>query len=158
MFAGDAESRVSIRRKYDFSISSKCRTLLIQCIDYRFQTGIRNFMISQGYQDEYDVVSVSGAGKYLVESGVEREILFDEIRISQQLHNISEVFIVHHLDCGAYGGSNAFPTVQNEKARHMQDLGVIQARIKEKFPVLVVHTVIARLEADGNKVDFEKVA
>lgn len=138
-------------------MSHTCKTLVIHCMDFRFHSAIRDFLVSLGLKDQYDLVSIAGASKGIADGSSDGEVLLKQIKLSQKLHGISEVYLLHHMDCGAYGGSNVFPDAQSEKARHTQDLNAAKAKIQEQHPTLIVQTFIARLESHGVHIDFEKV-
>ena len=45
-----------------------------------------------------------------------------QIKLSHDLHGISRVILMNHLDCGAYGGRAAFASDEEEYSRHAEDL------------------------------------
>jgi carbonic anhydrase len=137
-----------------------CKALVIHCMDFRFHTAIRDFLVSQGLKDQYDLVSLAGATKGIVEKDISStEIILKQIEISQRLHCISEVFIMHHMDCGAYGGHKAFDCSQTEHDKQIADMTFTKKIISEKFPKLQVRNILARIaEKDGhNEIDFEVI-
>lgn len=132
-----------------------CRALVIQCMDFRFQTAVREYFLSSKLTDQYDLVSIAGAGKTISEGGARGEFLLDLILRSRELHGISELHLVHHLDCGAYGGSAEFGSYQEEYQRHISDMAASEKVIKQRFPSLRVFKKIAHIN-DG-KVEFDTV-
>lgn len=141
-------------------MSHTCQALVIQCIDFRFHSAIRDWLVSQGLKDKYDIVSLAGATKGLVDADqASTEIILKQIDISQKLHAISEIFIIHHLDCGAYGGHQAFDSIQAERDKQAAEMKSANKIISEKFPQLKIKNVLARIEEkDGqNLIDFELI-
>lgn len=140
-------------------MAHQCKALAVVCMDFRFHTAIREFLVSLDLKDQYDLVSLAGVMKGLVEKDpASSELILKQVEISRKLHGISEVIIIHHMDCGAYGGHQAFPGgLIEEKARQLNDLAAAESIIRSKFPDLAVRKVLARIEAGeaGNKIDFE---
>ncbi len=129
-------------------------------MDFRFHSAIRDFLVSQGLKDQYDLVSLAGVTKGLVEKDiVSAEMILKQIDISQRLHAISEVIIIHHMDCGAYGGHQAFASMQTERERQIADMTAAKKIIFQKFPTLQIKNILARIEEkDGkNSIDFEVI-
>ena len=141
-------------------MSHHCQTLVIHCMDFRFHSAIRDWLVSLGLKDQYDLVSLAGATKGLVEKdAASTEIIIKQIDISQRLHGISEVYIMHHLDCGAYGGHKAFDSIQAEHDKQVADMATSKKIITDKFPQLQVKNILARIqEKDGeHSIDFEMI-
>lgn len=137
-------------------MSYNCKALVICCIDFRFHSAIRDFLVSMGIKDNYDMVCLGGSTKAIADNDqAGKETLLKQIDISQRLHNISEIYLIHHMDCGAYGGRQAFENELKEKEKHSTDLEKSRQAIIEKFNNLNINKVIARLDSD--KVDFEVV-
>ncbi|MFH1207028.1 MAG: carbonic anhydrase [Patescibacteria group bacterium] len=139
----------------------QCKALVINCMDFRFHSAIREFAISLGLKDQYDLVSLAGASKYIVDKDpIGSAVLFKQVELSQKLHGISEMYLIHHMDCGAYGGHKAFATEQAEHDKQVQDMRATQAVLTQKFPQLQVKKVLARITEKGeeNLIDFEVVS
>jgi len=117
------------------------QALIVQCIDYRFQSALRRFLLSQGLKDKYDLASLAGSAKDL--SGKDKSFILKQIEISVRLHGIKKVYLIHHLDCGAYGGSKAFKDLKTEIGCHKFDLLQAKKIINKKFPYLKVKLAFA---------------
>ncbi|MFA6098234.1 MAG: carbonic anhydrase [Patescibacteria group bacterium] len=141
-------------------MSHHCQALVLHCIDFRFHTAIRDFLVSLGLKNNYDLVSLAGAAKGLADKdAASTQLILKQIEISEKLHGISEVYLMHHLDCGAYGGHAAFPDLQAERARQIQDMRSARKIILDKFSKLEVKNVLARIQPgpQGDQIDFEMV-
>ncbi len=126
-------------------------------MDFRFHTAIRDFLIAHKLTDQYDVVSLAGASKSLVEGDVHgAPVLLKQLELSKKLHDIQEVYLIHHTDCGAYGGKAAFASDHAEREKHDADTLAAAAMIRKQEPSLVVHRFLARLAEDG-EISFEKL-
>lgn len=109
-----------------------CESVVITCIDFRFQEYIDKWISENLTPKSFDRVAFAGGVKNL-------EIILGQIEISKRLHNIKKVFLVNHEDCGAYG-----ETGTHEK--HAEDLNNATKEIKEKFPDLEVKTYFLQLD------------
>jgi len=129
-------------------------------MDFRFHTAIREFLVSLGLRDKYDLVSLAGVTKGLVEDDPSStEFILKQVDASQSLHKISEVYLIHHMDCGGYGGHSAFNSIEEEKERQLTDLETARKIISEKFPNLEIKKILARIKETGekNNIDFEVI-
>ncbi|RJO58990.1 hypothetical protein C4546_04130 [Candidatus Parcubacteria bacterium] len=142
-------------------MSHSCQAIVFTCIDFRFHSAIRDFLVSNSLKDNYDLVSLAGVTKGLVEGDKAcSEIILKQIDISHNLHGIKEVLLIHHLDCGAYGGHKAFDSLAAEGEKQAGDLAYAKELIQAKFPNLDVKKVIARIQEKGgeNLIDFEELS
>jgi len=129
-------------------------------MDFRFHTAIREFLVSLGLRDKYDLVSLAGVTKGLVEDDPSStEFILKQVDASQSLHNISEVYLIHHMDCGGYGGHSAFNSIEEERKKQLTDLETARTIINGKFPALEVKKILARIKETGekNNIDFEAI-
>jgi carbonic anhydrase len=110
------------------------RNLVISCIDFRFRKKVAEW-IETKLDDEADLVAIAGAKKPFL-APESREFLMDQVAIAKRLHSIETVHIIAHEDCGAYGGSKAFPSLEAERDSHTKKMQEAHALIHEKFPDL----------------------
>jgi hypothetical protein len=141
-------------------MSHHCPALVIHCMDFRFHSAIRDWLISLGLKDQCDLVSLAGATKGLADRDQSStEIILKQIDIARQRHGIREVYIMHHLDCGAYGGRAAFRGVREEHAKQVADMTAAASIIQQHYPNLTVAKVLARIDEGNGKsrIDFEAI-
>lgn len=117
--------------KFDMS-KHKCQACVICCMDFRiYKDATLHFcLMDQGIED-YDLIAIPGAGKALL--GKHAEFVLDSIRISRELHESKEIFLIHHIDCGAYGGSKAFVSKDAEIGKHKYEMEAAKQAIIAKF-------------------------
>ncbi len=120
--------------------------------------GIREYLDARGFTGDSDLVSMAGAAKNLVDSADPSSAATArlQIKLSHDLHGISRVILINHLDCGAYGGRAAFVSDEEEFARHSEDLKSARASIIAEYPRTEVSLAIAKINFDG-KVSFEEI-
>jgi len=135
-----------------------CKALVLHCIDFRFGKAIKKYLESQNLLGDVDIVSVAGAVKDLVEPKIpaDAKFIMRQIVISSSLHHISQVILLNHTDCGAYGGRAAFSSDNEEFERHSHDLQTAKTAILAEFPSLDVIKILARLNKNG-EITFETI-
>jgi hypothetical protein len=111
-------------------------------------------MVSLGLQDNYDLSTFAGTILDLVHDGeAARQFILKQFRIALK-HQIKIVYLINHLDCTAYGGHEAFPSLAEERKRHIDDMKKAVAIINDEFPGLEVKMLLAY---DGDDAHFEEV-
>ncbi|MFZ6036290.1 MAG: carbonic anhydrase [Patescibacteria group bacterium] len=132
-----------------------CRALVIHCMDYRLTESIHDFLGSLDLRDQYDEVSLAGAAKGIADGDSEiTDVILKQIKTAHDLHGIQDVFLMHHTDCGAYGGRAAFTSANEERERHLADMHRAADVLREQYPDLTYHFVLARID-EHDQVDFE---
>ncbi len=140
-------------------MSHTCKSLLMHCMDFRFGKAMKGFMEEHSMMDDADLVSIAGAAKNIVNPET-REFALKQIEISKSLHEMKEVDLMNHLDCGAYGGRKSFETDAAEYNKLTSDLKEARDIVKEKFPELAVKLWLAHIEETEHekKITFEEIA
>ncbi len=78
----------------------KAKALAISCIDFRFVTKVRDFLMDQGLNNNYDLITVPGASLSLPH-------ITQSILTSLRLHKPDKIYIFDHKDCGDYKEDNS---------------------------------------------------
>ena len=112
------------------------RDVVISCIDYRFRPLIAAW-IKDELNDQADLIAVAGAAKTLNDA-VSQEYIMGLIKIAQDLHGVTTVHLLNHLDCGAYGGSKLHTSEEQEKQFHSQQCALASEIIARQFPDLTI--------------------
>lgn len=136
------------------------KALVIRCSNFYVAQETVAFFTKLGYGKQYDDVSVAGAVKNLVDpyDKGDVEFIYRQIQIAHKLHHVSDVVLINHLDCGAYGGSATFSSPEEERSRHAKDLTRAKEMIEHHFSDknFNVIPILAKLQHDGS-VDFERI-
>ena len=114
----------------------ECENLVVMCMDFRFHAKIVDVIGHSGYRP-FDLVALPGGSKSITDE-VSREVVFAAIEIGVSVHGVKRVIIVDHIDCRAYGGSEAFASPEEEERRHTDALLEASRIIREKFPTIEV--------------------
>ena len=139
-------------------MSHTCKNLLIRCMDFRLYKETRKWIVSSDlFEGGFDVISIAGAGKELVDGSEEvRNNLMKHIGISVEIHQAKKIILFHHSDCGAYALDYKFNSVQEEKEKQLSDMKKVKEIILEKYPEVEVVFVWGELkDEDGKEIEFE---
>lgn len=141
-------------------MAHKARAAVLHCIDFRFVEPTWRFLQDKGYRQEYDDIAIAGSVKNLVDpyDETDPDFVYRQIAVAKKLHDVKEVILINHTDCGAYGGRANFTTDDEEHDRHVKDLRIAKEMIEEHFAddKLTVLPFLAVLQ-DDNTVLFEEV-
>jgi len=96
---------------------------------------------------EFDLFSTPGAAKKIADASTRAETVGD-IGICIDKHDAERFVIISHTDCGAYGGSDAFPSKDAEIAKLTEDLRTAQEELIKKFPNLLVELYLYDKDSD----------
>jgi carbonic anhydrase len=78
-------------------------------------------------------------------SSKDLETIMKQIEISVRLHQIKEVILINHEDCGAYGKESTFE-------KHSQDLKNAKQKIQSLYPDLKTELYYLKLNGQFDKI------
>ncbi|VVU95756.1 Beta-lactamase superfamily domain [seawater metagenome] len=134
--------------------------LVLSCIDLRIVNNLKKNLDNLGYQNKYDFVSIAGSSlslgidtKTLNSENKEmiqrwRKTILDQIDISIDIHNLKEVWLIDHQDCGAYKKLLPETCQDNEKSIHYQHLHNSFIFLKDRYPKLKIKIMYEYLNGD----------
>ena len=132
-----------------------CRACVVACIDFRLDKPLRRFLVFRGLdKDGADVVRVAGVALSLAKPNKswERDFVLGQLMASHALHQIKEIYLVNHEDCGAYG-LECVPDSDEERGRHWKDLKDAKKLVELKIPGVEVLTYFLHLDGRAEQVD-----
>lgn len=123
-------------------------SIVLSCIDYRFWPDALS-LLEKKY-GEFDLIELAGGSKNLASPSTEadRTAVLESIKVSVELHGAKRIILTNHLDCGAYGGSKAFESTEEEIDFHKLELEKAANIVKETFPELTIEEVIVKYGKD----------
>ncbi|MBX4187680.1 MAG: hypothetical protein KW793_00905 [Candidatus Doudnabacteria bacterium] len=137
-------------------MSHKAQAIVQTCIDFRFRKALNDFIENDLNLHSVDLKTDGGGAKMIVEEGPIREWIFENYQIAFDLHAVERVILINHQDCGAYGGSKSFSSLENELESHEVQLRHAVSVIRAKFPDKQIEAFIALINPEG-VVSFKKV-
>jgi len=111
--------------------------LVISCIDFRLHDALHQRANAKLGPKCYDLIHVAGGGRSFLDEDAASYML-RQVGLSVKLHGTSEVVLVNHEDCGAYGGKAAFTDDHTERQHHHTDLQQAAGLIREQHPDLKI--------------------
>lgn len=142
--------RIRLVTPYGFRGIFQCGAAIIICIDFRFRKETRIYVRNSLKIPTYDTIGIPGASKSFIDDA---RVSWKAIKVAYEQHGCRVFVIVHHQDCGAYGGSSFFSNPIEEEHYHRDQMISFERKIKEKYPDVSIIKVYARL-VDGKKIQF----
>lgn len=125
------------------------QALVLSCMDFRFVNDTVIFL-NKTHKDDYNKFSLAGASLgYNQDKFKEWGTTFDKhIELSKDLHNINEIVVVDHMDCGAYRILYDSPDMSKEEEYelHRKNLNKFRELIHKKHPSLKVTMLLANID------------
>lgn len=103
-----------------------CEYLIISCIDFRIQSLVSTWFHKKFFDNSYDFAAFAGGVKNL-------SFAIEQVEISERLHHITQLMLIAHQDCGAYG------RIARVKELQIEDLRKAKKEIMKLYPNLDIH-------------------
>jgi carbonic anhydrase len=124
-------------------------SIVLSCIDYRFWPDALP-LLEQKF-GEFDLIELAGGSKNLSSPTVEadRTAVLESIKVSVELHGAKQIILTNHIDCGAYGGSEKFKTLDEKVNFHKSELEKAGNVVIKSFPNLAIKKIIISHDNKG---------
>lgn len=122
--------------------------VVITCMDFRFQKSVKRILAENNQIDidEVDRLSIGGPSKAIAEG-----VFTTSLQIALEKHGAKNVYIFDHLDCGGFGGLEAFDgSPEKEVQAHFEAFDRAHEVLGKVLPEMVVVSYLVGL--DGNPV------
>jgi hypothetical protein len=129
------------------SLSHNCQAVVLHCIDFRFTEELDNYF-DKRFPQGYDVISLAGSCKGLLNDEEHKKLLLEQFEISHKLHHPKTIALVQHEDCGAYGGSGNFADAAAEVKFHKKEAQKAGELLSHDFPGVGVERYFAKLSRE----------
>lgn len=148
----NGEREVILRTKYRFKDIYQCDTALVRCIEFRCRKEDRSFVRYSLGIDLFGLIGFPGASKRFLEDS---ESAWKAINLACNNEGCKRIILMHHADCGAYGGIEAFDSdVVAEEVMHRNEMKKMKQMINGKYPAVDVIMVYVRLIDDQTKLQY----
>ena len=101
-----------------------CRAVVLTCIDFRVQRFIDAWIRENLGEQNHDRVALAGGVRDL-------GTVLGQIDVCKRLHDVKEVVLMNHEDCGAYGEAGT-------PGKHIEDLKAAKEAVLQKYPEIDV--------------------
>ena len=127
----------------------KYKAMVLSCIDPRFQPKVFNYLKKRNLTGKYSSFTVAGGSLGVTAKKFKKWHLtfWENLATSIKLHNISNLIVINHNDCGAakiVNGNNKFSTTIENKI-HNQSFKIIKKKLKKKYPGIKVSFKIMKI-------------
>ena len=132
----------------------KAKAIVITCMDFRLIDDAVLFFNSIGLNNNYDEFVLAGAslGYNQTVYSAWAETFDKHIELAEQLHDITDVIVLDHMQCGAYKIFYNLPSIPraDEIVLHNENFIKFKQTINQKYPHLTVSTYL--MDLDGSIV------
>lgn len=146
----DAKDRTLFVTSYKYNERS-VEAAVVMCQDWRFRRESRALCRYSLGIDSFELIALPGASKSF-HYGCEMAI--NSIKVAIVDHGCEKIVAIQHADCGAYGGSCAFGSLELEEDKFYGELKSFKEKIRNQYPQVEVIMVYARLVNDGTHIQF----
>ena len=119
----------------DNIMSHTAPNIVVACVDFRFQNEFLKECNQELGEKTFDYLTYPGASKSIIDAE-SRGGIFLAIETLAKIHATQTIVVLDHIDCGAYGGSVRFDSIDDEIKFHTEKLVEAKALLSEKFPEL----------------------
>ena len=113
----------------------KYKAMVLSCIDPRFQPKVFNYLKKKNLTGKYSSFTIAGGSIGVTAKKFKKwhSTFWENLATSIKLHNISNLIVINHNDCGAakiVNGNNKFSTSIENKI-HNQSFKIIKRKLKK---------------------------
>ena len=127
----------------------KFKAMILSCIDPRFQSKVRSYLIKKNLKGKYSAFTVAGSAVGVTHNKFKKwhKTFFDNLKISIDLHKIDKLIIINHEDCGAAKivNLNKEFNKKNELNIHKNSFLKIKKILNKRFPQLKIEFYLMSL-------------
>lgn len=125
--------------------------LLLSCMDLRLLDEIVAYMDGRNLTDRYDHVILAGAALGVLHAahGHWAQTFCDHLALARELHDVTEVHIMEHRECGAYQkllGLHLSDHPGAERRKHAEVAHALGALIHLQYPSMTVRSFLMDLK------------
>ncbi len=127
----------------------KYKAMVLSCIDPRFQPKVFSYLKKKNLTGKYSSFTIAGGSIGVTAKKFKKwhSTFWENLATSIKLHNISNLIVINHNDCGAakiVNGNNKFSTAIENKI-HNQSFKIIKRKLKKKHPSIKVSFKIMKI-------------
>lgn len=108
-------------------------------MDFRFHAELPRLLAAHFDVEcfHYDSPGGCGGSKSLIDEPA-RSMILETLELAVELHGVTRLIVVDHIDCGAWGGSEAFDDEDAERSFHVERLKEAREIVREQHPDLEI--------------------
>ena len=130
-------------------MSKKYEAMVLSCMDPRFQKPVHKYLKEKKLTGKFSAFTIAGGSIGVTNEKFKKwhSTFWENLATSIKLHNISNLIVINHNDCGAakiVNGNNKFSTSIENKI-HNQSFKIIKRKLKKKHPSIKVSFKIMKI-------------
>lgn len=148
----DGSLEFFFRAPYRFKGIYTCDTAVIRCIEFRNRKEDRSFVrFSLGF-DSFGLIGFAGSSQAFLKGS---RSAWKAISLACNHEGCKRIVLMHHADCGAYGGAEIFQgDAIAEEIMHRNEMRKMKDKIQEKHPEVEVIMAYVRLIDNQTKLQY----
>ena len=150
----DGRERVRLVTDYRFKDVFHVETAVLMCMDFRFRRESRACVRYSLDHEHFEIIGLPGASKRFIEQSSSAQ---KAIQHSVRNHGVKRFVLIHHADCGAYGGRSSCGDLQEEFEMHVGEMESCERFLLEQYPFLSVDKVYAKLIEGDEQIQYLKI-
>ena len=120
---------------YHDRTKGKASVLVLSCIDPRFTHDTAWFLThNQELHADYDLICLAGASIGFFHSECWKNMFLEHIDLAVQLHGITEIWCINHLDCGM--AKATFKVDDDTESLHLDSMRSLKKELATSHPKL----------------------
>ena len=129
--------------------------MVLSCIDPRFQSIVYNYLKKKKLNGKYSSFTIAGSAIGITAPKFRKwhKTFWDNLETSIKLHKIKKLIVINHRDCGdakIISGKKTFDNFYETKI-HISSFNKIKKRFKNKYPNLIIETILISLNETVEK-------
>jgi carbonic anhydrase len=130
-------------------MKKKYQAMVLSCMDPRFQPIVFNYLKKKKLSGKYSSFTIAGSAIGVTARKFKKwhKAFWDNLETSIKLHQIKQLIVINHRDCGAakiINGGKIFNKL-NETKIHLASFTKIKSKFKKKYPKLKIELKLISL-------------
>jgi hypothetical protein len=145
---------------YLFDNKPRIPVVAVYCFDYRFVGQTEDFIRRELHIPFCTPYTFPGGPKVYNDIETRSVFLGAFSKVSDLHHGVERVILIAHRDCKAWGGSEAFPSREEERVTHERDMRVARDMLLRRCPRLEIelyYMELVSVTGEEGKVQFQLV-
>ncbi|MFA5128639.1 MAG: carbonic anhydrase [Patescibacteria group bacterium] len=145
---------------YLVDLKLRVPVVAVFCLDYRFVQQHQDFLRHELGILFYTPYTFPSGPRVYTDRETRNVFLGAFSRVSDHHHQATRVILIAHRDCKAWGGSEAFPSLEAERAAHEDDMRAARDTLQRRCPRLEIelyYMEIVSRTGDEGKIQFQPV-
>lgn len=143
-------------RETIYELTHKAQAMVLACIDYRFIDTAVHLVEGSELDNKFDFTTLAGASLGYNQRKYKcwRETFNELVELAIQLHDIHEIIVIDHMDCGAY--AMIYPEIEKnseqERDLHIKNINRFVRKARKQFPDLTYSGYLLQVDGSAERI------